>query len=78
MPLECQQSQNMVIARERYLDDTRRFHLELALTTRHTAMHSLLSSLSAEERDAIGDVLVRSLDEIAARLQALREAGTSR
>ena len=67
----------MVIAKDRYLDDTRRFHLELALTTRHTAMHSLLSSLSAEERDAIGDVLLRAMDEIAARLQVHREAAAS-
>jgi hypothetical protein len=54
----------MVISKDRYLDDTRRFHLELALTTRHTAMHSLLSSLSAAEREAISDVLVRALQEI--------------
>lgn len=63
----------MRIVRERYLDDTRRFHLELALTTRHTAMHSLLSSLPAEEQEALGDVLIRTLEDIASRLAARTE-----
>lgn len=59
----------MVIARERYLDDTRRFPLELSLVTRTGDMHSLLSNVPSEEREAIGDILVSALDAIEARLR---------
>ena len=59
----------MVISKDGYLDDTRRFHLELALTTRHTAMHSLLSNIPAAEREAVSDVLVRALQDITERLR---------
>lgn len=60
----------MRIARERYLDDTSRFLLELSLLTRTSELHSLLSNVPQEERDAIGDLLVSALDAIAARLRA--------
>ena len=55
----------MEIARERFLDDTRRFHLTLSLRSRTTEMHSVLSALSPDERDAVGLALARALDEIA-------------
>ena len=59
----------MMIDRERYLDDTRRYHLTASLTTRTGVMHSLLTNVPDEDRQAIGDVLVRALDEIEKRLQ---------
>lgn len=59
----------MMIARERYLDDTSRFHLTVTLETRTGAMHSLVSNVTPEEREAIAAILVRALDEIAARLR---------
>ena len=59
----------MVIDRERYLDDTSRYHLTASLTTRTGVMHSLLTNVPDEERQAIGDVLVRALDEIEERLK---------
>ncbi len=59
----------MNIARERYLDDTSRFHLTVKLETRTGAMHSLLSNVPPEDREAIGDVLVHAMDEIVARLR---------
>jgi len=54
----------MEIARERFLDDTRRYHLTLSLRSRTNEMHSMLGDLSADERDAVGSALVRALDEI--------------
>ena len=67
----------MIIGRERYLDDTRRFHLTVKLETRTSAMHSLLSNVPAEEREAIAAILVRAMDDIAARLRSqLAEAAT--
>lgn len=59
----------MVIARERYLDDTKQFHLTVKLETRTGAMHSLLSNVPPEEREAIGAILVHAMDEIVARLR---------
>lgn len=56
----------MEIARERFLDDSRQYHLTLALRTRTTEAHSLLTALSSEERDAVGLALARALDEISA------------
>ena len=54
----------MEIARERFLDDTRRYHLTLTLRSRTTEMHSALTALSSDERDRVGAALARALDEI--------------
>ena len=54
----------MEIARERFLDDTRRFHLTITLRSRTTEMHSALSALSPDQRDAVGLALARALDQI--------------
>ena len=56
----------MEIARERFLDDSRLFHVTLALRSRTTETHSLLTGLSSDERDAVGVALARALDEITA------------
>lgn len=70
----------MEIARERFLDQSRFYHLTLSLRSRTTAMHSVLSALSSDERDAVGAVLARALDEIGAvlarRVQSEREKTT--
>ena len=67
----------MEIARERFLDESRLYHLTLSLRSRTTEMHSVLSGLSGSERDAVGVVLAKALDEIAdvltARLAGERE-----
>ena len=60
----------MEIARERFLDDTRRFHLTLSLRSRTTEMHSALSALSPDERDAVGVALARALEAIQEVLSA--------
>ena len=67
----------MEIARERFLDESRQYHLSLSLRSRTTEMHSVLSALSGEERDAVGAALARALDEIQAivgsRLESERD-----
>ena len=54
----------MEIARERFLDDSRRLHLTLSLRSRTTEMHSRLTALTSDEREAVGAALARALDEI--------------
>jgi hypothetical protein len=54
----------MEIVRERFLDDSKLYYVTLALRSRTTEMHSVLSALTADERDAVGAVLARALDEI--------------
>ena len=67
----------MEIARERFLDESRQYHLSMSLRSRTTEMHSVLSALSGEERDAVGAALARALDEIQAivgsRLESERD-----
>ena len=55
----------MEIARERFLDDTRRYHVTISLRSRTTEMHSALSALSGDEREAVALALARALDDIA-------------
>ena len=54
----------MEIARERFLDDSRTFHLTIGLRSRTTAAHSLLSSLSPDEREQVNLAMVKALDQI--------------
>lgn len=60
----------MVVARERFLDDSSRYRLTLELRSGTGEMHSLLSTLSDEVAERIGEALVRALDEIASVLPA--------
>jgi hypothetical protein len=55
----------MEIARERFLDESRLYHLTLSLRSRTTEMHSVLTGLSAQEKDAVSAALAKALDEIA-------------
>jgi hypothetical protein len=54
----------MEIARERFLDDSRTFHLTIGIRSRTTEAHSLLSSLSPEEREQVGAAIVTAMDQI--------------
>ncbi len=56
----------MEIARERFLDESRRLHLTLSLRSRTTEMHSVLTALSSDEREEVGVALARALDQISA------------
>jgi hypothetical protein len=63
----------MVIGCERYLDDTSRYHVSLALETRTLEMHGLLTGLPPETRELVTDALVRALDEIHGLLAPLAQ-----
>jgi len=54
----------MEIARERFLDDSRTYHLTVGLRSRTAAAHSLLSELTDEERAEVSAAIVRALDEV--------------
>lgn len=54
----------MDISRERFLDDSRSYHLTIGIRSRTTAAHSLLSSLSPEEREQVGTAIVAAMDQI--------------
>ena len=56
----------MEIARERFLDESRLYHLTLTVRSRTTEMHSLLTALSSDDRDRVSAALSRALDEIMA------------
>jgi hypothetical protein len=56
----------MEIARERFLDESRQYHLSLTLRSRTTEMHTVLTALSHDERDAVSAALARALDEVQA------------
>lgn len=56
----------MEIARERFLDDSRLLHLTLMLRSRTSETHSLLTSLTSDERDEVSLALAKALDEISA------------
>jgi hypothetical protein len=57
-------SGGMEIARERFLDLSRDYHLTLALRSRTTPMHSALTALTPDEREQVAAALARALDEI--------------
>lgn len=54
----------MEIARERFLDDSRNVHLTIGVRSRTTEAHSLLTSLTPEEREQVSLAMVRALDQI--------------
>lgn len=65
----------MELARERFLDDGRRLHVTLSLRSRTTEMHSMLTALDSDERERVGAVLARALDDIGAILAQRRQLG---
>ena len=54
----------MEIARERFLDDSRTYHLTIGLRSRTTEAHSLLTSLSPDERQQVSAAMVTAMDQI--------------
>lgn len=59
----------MIVAHERYLDDTSDLHVTLSLVTRTGLMHSLLSNVPDSAREAVSDILVEALDRVQERLK---------
>ena len=54
----------MEIARERFLDDSRTYHLTIGLRSRTTEAHSLLSALTPDEREQVSAAMVKAMDQI--------------
>ena len=54
----------MEIARERFLDAGRDYHLTMGLRSRTTPMHSVLTALTPDERAQVALALAHALDEI--------------
>jgi hypothetical protein len=54
----------MEISRERFLDDSRTFHLTIGIRSRTTEAHSLLSSLTPDEREQVSVAIVKAMDQI--------------
>jgi hypothetical protein len=54
----------MEIARERFLDDSRTYHLTIGIRSRTTEAHSLLTALSPEEREQVSVAIVKAMDQI--------------
>ena len=54
----------MEISRERFLDQSRSYHLTIGIRSRTTEAHSLLSTLSPEEREQVGVAIVKAMDQI--------------
>ena len=54
----------MEIARERFLDDSRSYHLTIGVRSRTTEAHSLLTSLTPDEREQVSVAIVQAMDQI--------------
>lgn len=54
----------MEISRERFLDDSRDVHMTIGIRSRTTQAHSLLTALTAEEREQVSGAIVKAMDEI--------------
>lgn len=54
----------MEISRERFLDDSRSYHLTIGLRSRTTEAHSLLTALTPEEREQVSSLMVKAMDQI--------------
>ena len=54
----------MEIARERFLDDTRTYHLTIGVRSRTTQAHSVLTSLTPDEREKVSAAIVKAMDQI--------------
>ena len=56
----------MEIARERFLDDSRTYHLTIGVRSRTTEAHSVLSALTPDEREQVSAAIVTAMDRIEA------------
>lgn len=68
----------MEIARERFLDDSRSYHLTIGIRSRTTAAHSLLTALSPEEREQVNAAIVKAMDQIEKIVQPHLESSSAR
>lgn len=54
----------MEISRERFLDESRSYHLTIGLRSRTTEAHSLLTALTPDEREQVSQAIVKAMDQI--------------
>ena len=54
----------MEISRERFLDDSRTYQLTFGLRSRTTEAHSLLTSLTTDQREQVSAAIVKAMDQI--------------
>ena len=54
----------MEISRERFLDESRSYHLTIGIRSRTTEAHSLLSLLTPDEREQVSLAIVNAMDQI--------------
>jgi hypothetical protein len=54
----------MEISRERFLDESRSYHLTIGIRSRTTEAHSLLTALTPEEREQVSLAIVKAMDQI--------------
>ena len=54
----------MEISRERFLDDSRSYHLTIGIRSRTTEAHSLLSALTPDEREQVSLAIVAAMDKV--------------
>ena len=54
----------MEISRERFLDESRSYHLTIGLRSRTTEAHSLLTALTPDEREQVNAAIVNAMDQI--------------
>jgi hypothetical protein len=54
----------MEIARERFLDDSRTYHLTIGVRSRTTEAHSLMSALTPDEREQVSAAIVAAMNRI--------------
>jgi hypothetical protein len=54
----------MEISRERFLDESRAYHLTIGIRSRTTEAHSLLTALTPEEREQVSLAIVKAMDQI--------------
>ena len=54
----------MEISRERFLDDSRTYHLTIGIRSRTTEAHSLLTALTPDEREQVSAAIVEAMNQI--------------
>ena len=54
----------MEISRERFLDDSRTYHLTIGIRSRTTEAHSLLTALTPDEREEVNAAIVKAMDQV--------------
>lgn len=66
----------MEISRERFLDESRTYHLTIGLRSRTTAAHSLLTALTTDEREQVNNAIVQAMDQIERIVRARLSTGS--